>query len=336
MDKRIFLALAASMGLTLAGPAPAWAGANDNPTMLATPVDCQRDCLKRLLDDTLNAMASHDIGGLPLANQVKSTQNGVALPLYDGIWKTVERVGRYRLDVIDPEGGQAGTFATLFEGGKPIYVALRLRVRDQKIDEIEILAARGSGVSGMRSPGEVMEEMGAPRAQFLNTVPPAKRMDRAELIRVADAYFANLQASTGKSSAPFAKSCNRLENGHQTTNLPTPRPGRESFDVLMLDCEHQQLSGFYPFVTTIRDRRFPVVDRQQGIVMSFGFFDHTGTTGDMHLTNGMTVPSPVRSPLTFQIAEIFQIDSGKIDQVEAVIDTSPYKMRNEIWKDGDR
>ena len=173
--------------------------------------------------------------------------------------------------------------------------------------------------------------MDTPRPQFLRTVPASARMSRADLTRVADAYFANLQASTGKSSAPFAKTCQRLENGGQTTNLKTPRPGREAFDVLMLDCEKQQLSGFYPFVTSIRNRRFPIVDRERGIVMAFGFFDHTGAVGDMKLTNGMTVPSPIKAPLTFSIAEIFQIDNGKIDQVEAVIDTVPYKMRSDIW-----
>lgn len=49
------------------------------------------------------------------------------------------------------------------------------------------------------------------------------------------------------------------------------------------------------------------------------------------LTNGMTVQSTFRTPLSFMISELFQIDRGKIDQVEAVIDTVPYKMRNDIW-----
>jgi hypothetical protein len=332
MIARLVFRLAAGAAL-LVGP-PAMAGqARQNPTNLAVPVDCDRACLTGVLTAVLNAMASNDIGTLPLANHVRATQNGVALPLYDGIWQTVKGLGAYRLDVIDPESGQAGAFATVIEGGKPIYIAIRVRVSDQKIDEIEVLSARGSGFGGpgRATPGETMDKMGTPRPQFLRTVPASARMSRADLTRVADAYFTNLQASTGKSSAPFAKTCQRLENGGQTTNLKTPRPGREAFDVLMLDCEKQQLSGFYPFVTSIRNRRFPIVDRERGIVMAFGFFDHTGAVGDMKLTNGMTVPSPIKAPLTFSIAEIFQIDSGKIDQVEAVIDTVPYKMRSDIW-----
>jgi len=43
------------------------------------------------------------------------------------------------------------------------------------------------------------------------------------------------------------------------------------------------------------------------------------------------VPSPVLAPLTLEISELFQIDKGKIDQVEAVINTVPYGMRSAVW-----
>ena len=176
-----------------------------------------------------------------------------------------------------------------------------------------------------------MEERGTPRAQFMRTVPPRERLSRDALVAAADSYFANLQGSTGKTSASFARSCERIENGGQTTNLATVRPGREKFDALTLSCEAQQRSGFYAFVTGIRDRRYPIVDRERGLVLSFAFFDHTGAVRDLTLTNGMTVASPFRAPLTFQIAELFQVDDGKLDQIEAVLNTVPYGMRSDIW-----
>jgi hypothetical protein len=97
-----------------------------------------------------------------------------------------------------------------------------------------------------------------------------------------------------------------------------------------MSCEDQQKSGFFPFVTSIRDRRFPVVDREKGIVMAFGFFDHSGT-----------VSPTSRNPNSFMMSESFQIEAdgkggGRIDQVEAVMATVPYKMRNEVWREGDR
>ncbi|HWJ71358.1 MAG TPA: hypothetical protein VNS79_15045 [Sphingobium sp.] len=303
-----------------------------NPASWSVPATCDRACLEDLLDRTLDAMAANDIGKLPLDANLRATENGVERPVWDGLWQTATARGRYRLSAIDPQSGQAGFIGTMMEDGKPVYMALRLAIREQKITEIETVVARGGtgSVSGA-NPGQRMEERGVPRSQFLRTVPGREQMTRDDLVRIADAYFANLQGSTGKSSAPFAKTCERIENGGQTTNLKTARPGRESFDALMLGCEAQQRSGFYAFVTGIRDRRYPIVDRERGLVLSFSYWDHTGAVRDLPLTNGKTVPSPFRAPLTFQIAEIFQIDQGKIDQVEAVINTVPYGMRSDIW-----
>ena len=118
----------------------------------------------------------------------------------------------------------------------------------------------------------------------------------------------------------------------QTNSNPNmQRPNNGGFNVLALSCEDQQKSGFFPFVTSIRDRRFPVIDRERGLVLSFGFFDHNGRLKEMHLANGQTVPSPVRAPLTLEISELFQIDHGKIDQVEAVLQSVPYGMRSAVW-----
>jgi len=80
----------------------------------------------------------------------------------------------------------------------------------------------------------------------------------------------------------------------------------------------------------MRDRRYPIVDRERRLVLSFAFFDHAGAARDLPLTNRPRVPSPFRAPLTFQIAEVFQIGQGKIDQVEAVLNTTPYGMRSDI------
>jgi len=114
-------------------------------------------------------------------------------------------------------------------------------------------------------------------------------------------------------------------------------------NIVGMTCEAQQKSGFFPFVTSIRDRRFPVVDRERGVVVAFGFFDHSGTVSEILLTNGTKVNSPLRTPTTFMMSEAFQIEkdrnkagAGRIDQVEAVMASAPYKMRNAVWTEGDR
>ena len=47
--------------------------------------------------------------------------------------------------------------------------------------------------------------------------------------------------------------------------------------------------------------------------------------------SGQTFPAPFQAPLTFQIPELFQIRNGKIDQIEAVLNTVPYRMRSDAW-----
>ncbi len=331
--------------LGLAAPARA-AG---NPTANVLPVTCDRACLADALSGVLNALVTRDIGKLPLGNDVLSTQNGVKIRLDDGIWQVTDSLGKYRVDFIDPESGQAATFATLSYGGKTALVALRIATWEQKIHEIEFIIAAGTGAGPMGNAGEQIEKTGAPRAKLLRSLPEAERMSRADLIRIANSYFSNLQGSTGKTSAPFAPTCLRLENGAQTSLVPVTPPAAGAAppanrggipNIVAMNCEDQQKSGFFPFVTSIRDRRFPVVDRERGIVLSFGFFDHSGTVSEILLTNGTKVNAPLRAPTTFMMAEAFQIEkdkagAGRIDQVEAVMASAPYKMRNAVWTEGD-
>jgi len=295
---------------------------------------CDRACLTGMIDQYLAALVAHDPARLPLARVVRFTENGQELHLGDGLWGTATAPGKYRLYVADPEDGQVGLYGTVIEDDTPVLMALRLKVEYGLISEIESLVVRSAGTGGGLFPpaGKAMEEKGTPRPQFLRTVPPGDRMSHDDLVKVANAYFTGLGGNTGRNTAPFAPTCVRWENGLQTNSNPNlRRPGNNGFNVLALSCEEQQKSGFYPFVTAIRDRRFPVIDRERGLVMSFGFFDHNGRLKELHLTNGQTVPSPVHAPLTLEISELFQIDKGKIDQVEAVLQSVPYGMRSAVW-----
>jgi len=223
-------------------------------------------------------------------------------------------------------------YGTVIEDSNPVLMALRLKVDYGLISEVETIVVRGGGAQNFPPAGKTMDEKGTPRPQFLRTVPAGERMSHEELVKIANSYFTGLGGSTGRNTAPFAPTCLRLENGVQTNSNPNfGRPTDGGFNVVAQGCEDQQKSGFFAFVTSIRDRRFPIVDRERGLVMAFGFFDHAGRLKDLHLTNGQTVPSPVRAPSTLEISELFQIDRGKIDQVEAVLMSVPYGMRSAVW-----
>ena len=273
---------------------------------------CDRSCLEGMVDRYLAALAAHDPSRLPLAVDVRFTENGQELR---------------------PGDGQVGFYGTVMESDTPVLMALRLKVTYGLISEVETIVARGAGGGGPFPPaGKSMEEHGSPRPQFLRTVPAAERLSREDLLKVANSYFTGLGANTGHNTAPFAPTCLRWENGMQTNSNPTLRPaGAGGVNIVAMSCEEQQKSGYFSFVTSIRDRRFPVIDRERGLVLSFAFFEHAGRIKEIPLTTGQTVPSPLRAPTTLEISELFQIDRGKIDQVEAVLNTVPYGMRSALW-----
>src|SRR3954469_4465488 len=174
---------------------------------------CDRACLVGFIDQYLDALLAQDPKRLPVAANVKFTENGQRLTLGDGFWNSVTGKGTYRLDVADPAAGQVGTFVTMREApGTPIIMALRLKVENRRISEIEVLLAHSEG--GAKN----LETLGKPRAAFLRETPAAERMSRADLVRVSDMYFSGMQKNDGKGQYPFASDCHRIENGNHTTD----------------------------------------------------------------------------------------------------------------------
>ncbi len=299
---------------------------------------CDRACMEQTVDNVIQAMIAHSPNQLRLSKQVHYTENGQELRIGDGLWATASAAGKYRLYVTDPESGQIGFLGTVSENGEMNLVALRLKIFETVIEEIEVLVARPNeptGEGGDTDAGLLAEEkMVKPRPQFLETVPEKERMSREDLIKVANSYFTHLANNTGNHTAPFADTCERYENGGRTTNKP---PGKGPFDALggyditALGCEEQQKTGWFRFVTDIRNRRFPIVDRERGLVLGFAFFEHNAAFREYTLPNGKTVPNFFKSPLTYEISELFQIRGGKIDQIEAVVITVPYGMTADVW-----
>lgn len=305
------------------------------PVYAADP--CDRKCLEGHVDAVLEAMIEHDPGQLRLAKGIRYTENGVELILGDGLWGTASARGNYSLYVSDPESGQVGFYGTLSELSNIDYIALRVKVYEALIEEIEVIVARPSGSmpgpEGQPAPsaGEIMNGR-KPRPQFLQAVPKDERMSRQELIKVANWYFTGLANQTGKFTAPFADSCERWENGMKSTNQePDTNTSSGALDILSMGCEEQQKTGWFAFVTEIRNRRYPVVDIERGLVFSFGFFDHDAAVRSYPLPDGTMAPNVIAFPQTIEISELFQVRRGKIDQIEAVINSVPYRMKSEVW-----
>jgi len=310
----------------------------------AAASSCDRECLNGFVDQFIDALVAHDPSRLPVTRWVKYTENGQQLELGDGFWRTAGGKGTYKFYVDDSEAGQVGFEGVLQEVGHPVLLALRLKIENRKISEIETIVARG----GLTENGAGnLEKLGKPRAGFAEEIPQAERASRAELIQTANKYFSGMQKDDGKADYSFfGDDCNRLENGMQTTNNLTPMPGLSasgqprpapsakydpSTNPTMYSagwsCRDQFQSGLLHFVSWIRDRRYPIVDRERGIVWGFGFFDHqAGDTRNFTTPTGQAVTAGPTTPWTWEIAEIFKVRHGQLHEIEAVLTQSPYGM----------
>jgi len=300
---------------------------------------CDRTCLEGHIDKVLDALTSRDPRSLYFTADARFTENGQELIIGDGFWNTASARGSYSLYLADVEAGQAGFIGTMTENGVPVLLALRLRIEGQLISEIETLITRPA-LGPMDAPSPIppaavmLEQRGAPRVTFTQAV--SRPASREDLRASADSYFTSLANNDGRNTPLFTEACLRLENGMATTRdpaLPAPRSlAMENYmESMQLDCDEQQLSGVFGFVSEIRDRRFPLIDRERGVVLTFSFFDHSGRDRVVTLSDGSTMPNPVNTPTTLQIAELFKIDNGRIDQIEAVIIDVPYGMKSAVW-----
>jgi len=108
------------------------------------------------------------------------------------------------------------------------------------------------------------------------------------------------------------------------------------FFLILFGCKEQFETGFFRFVTRIRDRRFLVIDQERGLVLTFVFFDHARNVPEVTLSDGTTIPIGVNRPFTLDISELFRIEHGLIRQIEAVLGEAPYGMNSgwSNWEDG--
>jgi hypothetical protein len=293
------------------------------------PASCDRACLSQMLEDYMAALKAHDPSRLPLAEGVKFSENNSPLEVGDGLWHTADKIGDYRLPFIDPEDGQAGLFGVVEENGKPALLSLRLKVVGRKISEIETIVLRPQANNGFGNAAGLQR-----RETFYEDIPESQRLTREQLVSIANAYFETLQQNHGVVFAPFAPTCHRIESGVATTNNPAPpavgRP--DPVGIKKLGCEAQFKTGFFNFVTHIRDRRPVVVDRQKGLVYVATYFDHRGDMREETLTDGRVVPTQYDTPWTWQIGELFKIKDNRIDQVEALVMYAPYGAPD-LWND---
>jgi hypothetical protein len=276
------------------------------PKQAPAPVpSCDRECLRGMITATVYALLKHDTSKLPVSDKVRVTEDAIEKPLDKvGLARTVTRLRGYRQDFLDDRGGMATAAAIVEESGAPTLLVVRLKVLDQKITEIELVATRSRAdglifnIDGLSAPSEEMNY--APRPEQLNS--------REDALKAALHYPEGLNAAKtfADVNAPFTPNAYRYENG-QIMAGPDCKfaPGCQNIST-------QSLAIFNRLgkVTT----RVVGVDERMGIVL-------------LRLNWG------VREPTGDQLTafEAFKVYDGHIHAVEAFIRILPLALAKGGW-----
>jgi hypothetical protein len=272
----------------------------------AASAPCDRECLRGTMTTFLYALLKHDAKRVPVADQVRVTEDAIEKPLDKvGLFRTVTKLRGYRQDILDERGGMAGADVVVEEVGAPVLLVVRLRVVDRKITEIETVATRGRteglifNIDGLSAPSEGMNY--APR--------PEQLASRDDAIKAALHYPAGLNSAKSFASvnAPFAPDAYRYENG-QVMAGPDCKfaPGCENISTQSL-----QIFERLGDVQT----RVIGVDERMGIVwlrMAWG----AQKKGGDQLT----------------VWESFKVYDGQIHAVEAFMKILPVELRSGGWE----
>ncbi len=302
---------------------PSSAQAPEFPTAYAA-VTCDHGCLTQFARDYMQALSVRDASRLKSAPRVRFTENNVELNFgQQGLWATATAVKDVGLIAADTEMGQAAWIGWLEEHGKPVYFGLRLAVRAGRLVEAETIVVRNTGLPLPFADVSKLQH----DPLFNEVLPPAQRRSRERLRAVADSYFSTVELNDGVVFAPFTEDCGRLENGI----LTTAAGATGSAGSIAPGCEPQLRLGLYRINKRIRERRYPLIDVERGVVVATGFFDHANEFDRYKTTDGIERRTLLKWPNSISLVEAFRINDGRIQRIEAVFTYVPYFMHSPFY-----
>ena len=261
--------------------------------------DCDRACLTGFVDDYLAGLLANDPARVPLAAQAKVTLNDDVVGLQQVFWDQAASV-QARIDIANPRLGDTGTQAVInnADGSQYIHV-FRLKVQAGRITEVEAMLIRNVEEGGLFD----LSTLQQPNPNFNIPIRPAEQDSYYSLVAAAEGYWRafNTNGTPQYHPAAFWPNVPRLENGFRTTDVAVagnaPMSAAEQFDL-----------GFHAG-RNIWDLRYPVVDEEFGVVMSFARFG---------LKTGV---APLRTAQAAErlVAEFFAIRRGLIWDIQAVM-----------------
>ena len=272
----------------------AWALALAAPVSAAPAASCNRQCLSGMMQAYLGALTANDPSKAPLSGAFRQTENAVAIPLGDGLWKNARALGALQRRYFDPVTSTAAYFGTLaMANGETGIVTLRLHVSGGEVDEAEWYLARSSDLGitpGAKAMFDLKPLLDGPPPE--RVVAPKDRIPRETLIAITDSYFDGITAENAKLIRAHP-GCKRLENG-----MGAPPSARSDDGKGPPDCTSGQGQFGVAFVA---GRRFPLVDEEAQVVLALGTF----------------IRKPGNPKFRNQFSEFFYIDHEKIREIYA-------------------
>ena len=286
---------------------------------------CARECLVAIADQYAAALVGHTPNMLPRAPGVKFTENLVPLKFGEqGLWKTVSGRRDFNIYAADVATGNVVWIGIVKENDKAVMMAARLKVVARRITELETLVGR-SALTGA-------DKVEAPRPDFAQVVPEAERLDRRQLIAIADSNWDAMEQGNGR-VAPYAQDCERYDNGEQTSRGSSPAAGAPDSGGSLDDrsCFGQMNSGRFNNGNKVSPRRIWAVDREHGLAVGLFTPNVPGNVREIRLRGGKVLAAEASEllPFTIQQVEMFKIVRGQISKVEVVLGPRvPYGMRS--------
>jgi hypothetical protein len=222
---------------------------------------CDRACLGSMITQYVDALVARDPSKLPLADNMRYTEDSRAIKLGDGIWKTATAKGQFRQDYLDTRKQVAASHVVILEGQAQTLYSVLLHMQGRKIAGIETLVQRITPDSRFQP-----TELGKPVRGMNDPVPGGKRQSRESMIRTALTYTEGLRVGSFiDGGTPFAPGTYRVENGVITAGEGCGRG----------DCGmYAQNIILHPGIIA----SVAAVDEENGIVLLWMNFGHTGSS----------------------------------------------------------
>ena len=298
---------------------------------------CDRQCLVDLMQKYVGALADNNPGDLPFAEKVKFTENSdkavELLEVGKGLWENATGgPTEFQIYAADPVLQAAVCLVGMKEKDKDILLGARIKLEEGKIIEAEHLVVRGGARGG--KPFSEMPTLQKAREGFAEDIPEAEQMSREDLLKIGLSYYDALTSEDG-TRAPFARECERRENGMTTAGGTPPKPKEGAGGAMPVggfgntprDCAGQLSAGVFSYITEIKPHMV-VADVQKGISAGFSMFRHDGTKRLPKDAAPGTDNKTQWGQFNMAALHIYKIRNGKLYEIEAPGAMLPYGVKS--------